>query len=86
MDVLAPRIGEIIAGSQREARLEVLDQTMAERGIDNEYYVSSLTLPRWRGRERWGASSASSPMSPTSPTSAMPFPSRARRGMHGIEN
>jgi asparaginyl-tRNA synthetase len=34
MDVLAPGIGEIIGGSQREERLDVLDQSMAERGID----------------------------------------------------
>jgi asparaginyl-tRNA synthetase len=36
MDVLASRIGEIIGGSQREERLEVLDRNMAERGIDRE--------------------------------------------------
>src|SRR3989441_10690147 len=34
MDVLAPGIGEIIGGSQREERVEVLDRNMAERGID----------------------------------------------------
>jgi len=34
MDVLAPGIGEIIGGSQREERLEVLDARMAEVGID----------------------------------------------------
>jgi asparaginyl-tRNA synthetase len=38
MDVLAPGIGEIIGGSQREERLEVLDERMAERGIDREHY------------------------------------------------
>src|SRR5512142_59692 len=38
MDVLAPGIGEIIGGSQREERLEVLDARMAERGIDKEHY------------------------------------------------
>ena len=38
MDVLAPGIGEIIGGSQREERLEVLDRYMAERGIDKERY------------------------------------------------
>jgi asparaginyl-tRNA synthetase len=36
MDVLAPGIGEIIGGSQREERLKVLDRSMAERGIDRE--------------------------------------------------
>ncbi len=34
MDVLAPGIGEIIGGSQREERLEVLDARMAEAGMD----------------------------------------------------
>src|SRR5438067_2799019 len=38
MDVLAPGMGEIIGGSQREERLDVLDRSMAERGIDNEHY------------------------------------------------
>jgi asparaginyl-tRNA synthetase len=36
MDVLAPGIGEIIGGSQREERLEVLDRRMDEMGIDKE--------------------------------------------------
>jgi len=36
MDVLAPGIGEIIGGSQREERLEVLDARMGEIGIDKE--------------------------------------------------
>ena len=31
-------IVEIIGGSQREERLEVLDQAMAERGIDKDEY------------------------------------------------
>ena len=39
MDVLAPGIGEIIGGSQREERLDVLDARMAERGIDKEHYA-----------------------------------------------
>jgi len=34
--VLAPGIGEIIGGSQREERLEVLDRRMDEIGIDKE--------------------------------------------------
>jgi asparaginyl-tRNA synthetase len=36
MDVLAPGIGEIIGGSQREERLDVLDQRMIEMGINPE--------------------------------------------------
>ena len=36
MDVLAPGIGEIIGGSQREERLEFLDARMDEVGIDKE--------------------------------------------------
>jgi len=34
MDVLAPGIGEIIGGSQREERLDVLDARMVEMGIE----------------------------------------------------
>ena len=37
MDVLAPGIGEIIGGSQREERLDVLDARMGEVGIDKEH-------------------------------------------------
>jgi asparaginyl-tRNA synthetase len=37
MDVLAPGIGEIIGGSQREERLDVLDSRMSEIGIDREH-------------------------------------------------
>jgi asparaginyl-tRNA synthetase len=36
MDVLAPGIGEIIGGSQREERLDVLDARMAEQKIGEE--------------------------------------------------
>ena len=38
MDVLAPGIGEIIGGSQREERLEVLDQRIADFGLKTEDY------------------------------------------------
>src|SRR5207249_2230135 len=38
MDVLAPGIGEIIGGSQREERLDVLDARMTEAGLDREHY------------------------------------------------
>jgi asparaginyl-tRNA synthetase len=38
MDVLVPNIGEIIGGSQREERLEVLEARMAETGMETEPY------------------------------------------------
>ncbi|MGY4516142.1 asparagine--tRNA ligase [Lysobacter sp. HA18] len=38
MDVLAPGIGEIIGGSQREERLDMLDKRMAQFGLDGEHY------------------------------------------------
>jgi asparaginyl-tRNA synthetase len=47
MDVLAPGIGEIIGGSQREERLEVLDARMAERSIDKEHYAWYRDLRRY---------------------------------------
>ena len=47
MDVLAPGIGEIIGGSQREERLEVLDRSMAERGIDQERCAGYRDLRRY---------------------------------------
>src|SRR5438876_7373516 len=47
MDVLAPGIGEIIGGSQREERLEVLDQSMTERSIDREHYAWYRDLRRY---------------------------------------
>jgi asparaginyl-tRNA synthetase len=33
MDILAPGIGEIVGGSQREERLEVLESRMKEIGV-----------------------------------------------------
>ncbi|HEX5756208.1 MAG TPA: asparagine--tRNA ligase [Arenimonas sp.] len=38
MDVLAPGIGEIIGGSQREERLDVLDARMAAFGLEADHY------------------------------------------------
>ncbi len=49
MDVLAPGIGEIIGGSQREERLVVLDRSMVERGIDREHYAPTLPSPACGG-------------------------------------
>jgi asparaginyl-tRNA synthetase len=47
MDVLAPGIGEIVGGSQREERLDVLDARMTERGIDKEHYGWYRDLRRY---------------------------------------
>ena len=47
MDVLAPGIGEIIGGSQREERLDVLDARMAETGLDREHYGWYRDLRRY---------------------------------------
>ncbi|MGH7046586.1 MAG: asparagine--tRNA ligase [Stellaceae bacterium] len=47
MDVLAPGIGEIVGGSQREERLEVLDARMGECGIDREHYAWYRDLRRY---------------------------------------
>ena len=38
MDVLVPKIGEIVGGSQREERLEVLDRRIQEAGLRKEDY------------------------------------------------
>jgi len=38
LDVLAPGIGEIIGGSQREERLDILDKRMAQFGLDPKHY------------------------------------------------
>ncbi len=47
MDVLAPGIGEIIGGSQREERLDVLTQRMKDSGLNPEDYSWYLDLRRY---------------------------------------
>ena len=47
MDVLAPGIGEIIGGSQREERLSVLDARMVEVGLDPSHYSWYRDLRRY---------------------------------------
>jgi asparaginyl-tRNA synthetase len=46
MGVLAPGIGEIIGGTARGA-VEVLDRSMAERGIDREHHAWYRDLRRY---------------------------------------
>ncbi len=47
MDVLAPGIGEIIGGSQREERLDVLDARLAEMSLPKEDYWWYRDLRRY---------------------------------------
>src|SRR6266571_3943118 len=47
MDVLAPRIGEIIGGSQREERHDVLLSTIREQGLPEENYWWYLELRKF---------------------------------------
>jgi asparaginyl-tRNA synthetase len=47
MDVLAPRIGEIIGGSQREERLDVLEGKITEFGLPLKPYWWYLDLRRF---------------------------------------
>jgi asparaginyl-tRNA synthetase len=47
MDVLAPGIGEIIGGSQREERLDMLDARMKKLGLDPSHYWWYRDLRRY---------------------------------------
>jgi len=47
MDVLAPGMGEIIGGSQREERLAVLEKRIVELGLDLKSYEWYLDLRRY---------------------------------------
>jgi len=47
MDVLVPRVGEIIGGSQREERYDVLLKRLRESGLDDKPYWWYLDLRRY---------------------------------------
>lgn len=47
MDLLVPRVGEIIGGSQREERLDVLQSRMVELGMSPESLQWYLDIRRW---------------------------------------
>ena len=47
MDLLVPRIGEIIGGSQREERLDALQMRMDECGVPQEHLDWYLDIRRW---------------------------------------
>ncbi len=54
VDCLAPGIGEIIGGSQREERLDILEQRMDELKLDKSGYQWYLDLRRYGGTRHAG--------------------------------
>ena len=74
MDVLAPGIGELIGGSQREERLDVLDVRLDEIGLSKEQYNWYRDLRRYgtvpHAASAWD-SNGRSPTLPGWPISAM---------------
>jgi len=54
MDLLVPGIGEIIGGSQREERLDVLEKRMKEMELDLEEYWWYLELRKYGGTRHAG--------------------------------
>lgn len=47
MDILVPKVGEIIGGSQREERLDVLETRMGEQGLNPSHYAWYSDLRRY---------------------------------------
>ncbi len=54
MDLLVPGVGEIIGGSQREERLDVLERRMEEMGLEKEDYWWYLNLRKFGGTRHAG--------------------------------
>ena len=54
MDLLVPGIGEIVGGSQREERIDVLESRMAELGLKKEDYWWYLELRKYGGTKHAG--------------------------------
>lgn len=54
MDLLVPGIGEIIGGSQREERLDILEQKIIDNGMDPEEYWWYLELRKYGGTTHSG--------------------------------
>jgi asparaginyl-tRNA synthetase len=54
MDVLVPRIGELIGGSQREDRLDVLKARLAQQNLDEKDYWWYLDLRKFGGAPHAG--------------------------------
>jgi asparaginyl-tRNA synthetase len=54
MDILAPKIGEIVGGSQREERLDVLERRIKAQGLDIDNYWWYMDLRRYGTVEHAG--------------------------------
>ena len=54
MDLLVPGVGEIIGGSQREERLDLLEKKMDEMGLNKEDYWWYLDLRKYGGVKHSG--------------------------------
>ena len=54
MDLLVPGVGEIIGGSQREERIELLRERMAELGLKEEDYWWYMNLRKYGGTKHAG--------------------------------
>jgi len=54
MDLLVPGVGEIIGGSQREERIDVLKARMAELQLSEEDYWWYLNLRKYGGTKHAG--------------------------------
>lgn len=54
MDLLVPGVGEIIGGSQREERLDILTQRLKELGLKEEDYWWYLELRKYGGTKHAG--------------------------------
>ena len=54
MDLLAPGIGEIIGGSQREERLDMLEKRIEEMGLEKDTYWWYLELRKYGGTKHAG--------------------------------
>ncbi|MDR0355464.1 MAG: asparagine--tRNA ligase, partial [Deltaproteobacteria bacterium] len=54
MDMLVPKVGELVGGSQREERLPVLENRMKAQGLEKESYWWYLDSRRWGGAPHSG--------------------------------
>ncbi|MBP5237816.1 MAG: asparagine--tRNA ligase, partial [Clostridia bacterium] len=53
-DMLVPGVGELIGGSQREERLDLLEKRIAELGMDPKDYWWYLELRKYGGVKHAG--------------------------------